>query len=422
MVCLALFLRLGMVWLTQSHIVLTKYDASAATDRLQHYAFGLETGAVAGSLASGRGFASPFGGDTGPSAWVGPIYAGILALFFKIFGLYSVASCVAILTFNCLCSALTCIPMWCIGMRTVGRNATLIGGWIWTLCLTFMEWPTTWVWEMPLSALLLTLMVLLTLQLVDEESSLRWNLWGLVCGLATLTNPALCTCIVISGLWLVWRRWRLKRAWLQHTIVAACLCIMVISPWLVRNRMVFGQWVFLRSNFSFELTLGNYPNASGYGWTGKHPAVNHHVFEQYKEMGEVAFLKEKKMEAYRYMEEHPGEFLQLTASRVWGFWKGTYLTYAQSDGVEKMKYFWPWSLAMAIGLLAYCLKERTTGTYFALLLFLYPLPYYITYPQTRYRHAIEPIMLLLCGYMLSELWTALRQRYRETALQANIIG
>jgi hypothetical protein len=31
-------------------------------------------------------------------------------------------------------------------------------------------------------------------------------------------------------------------------------------------------------------------------------------------------------------------------------------------------------------------------------LLLYPLPYYLTYSQVRYRHAIEPIILLLIAY------------------------
>jgi len=275
-----------------------------------------------------------------------------------------------------------------------------------------MEWPIKWVWEMPLSALLLTLMVLLTLQLVEEESAWRWNVWGMVCGVAALTNPALCTCIAVSGFWLVWRRWKLKKVWLIHTFVAASICIMVISPWLVRNRIVFGEWVFLRSNFGFEMTVGNYPNASGYGWVGKHPVSNEHIYKRYKELGELAFLKEKKEEASQFVRDHKVEFLQLSATRFWGFWKGTYLAYSESDGESKMKFFWPWSLAMVIGLLAYSGKDRTTGIFFALILFLYPLPYYITYPQTRYRHAIEPIMLLLCGYAISELAHSMTIRYK----------
>ena len=417
MVCLAFLFRLSLIWYTQSHILIAGNIPASAPERLENFNFGFETGAIAGSLASGHGFSSPFGGSTGPSAWIGPVYPGILALIFKIFGLYSVASCTAILTVNCLFSAITCIPMWYIGLRTVGRDAALIGGWLWTAGLSFMEWPVTWVWDMPLSALLLTSMFLFTLQLVEEETAWKWNVWGILCGIAALTNPALCTCVVISGTWLVWRRWKQKRPWLQRTLIATCLCIVVISPWLVRNRLVFGQWVFLRSNFGFELSLGNYQNSNGYGWVGKHPIANKHVFKKYKEMGELAFVEEKKHEAFGYIEEHPIDFLHLSAIRFWSFWDGTYLLYAYDDGTERIKLYWPWSLAMLIGLLAYWAQDRALALYFTLTVFLYPWPYYITYPQTRYRHAIEPILLLFCGYAISQLLQSSRQRISSRSQQ-----
>jgi len=413
MVLTAFLLRIALMLYTHSYEMETVQTSPGQLGTQDHFGIGYETGAIAASLANGHGFSSPFGGDTGPSAWVGPVYAGILALIFKIFGTYSIASSIVMLAVNSLFSALTCLPMWGIGMRTVGRNATLIGCWIWTAGVSFMEWPLTWIWDMPLSALIVATMFLLTLQLVEDESAWRWNVWGLWCGLAALTNPALITCIVISGLWLVWRRWQQKRDWLKKTVLAACLCIVMISPWLVRNRMVFGQWVFLRSNFGFELGLGNYQYSSGFGWRGKHPMVNKRIFEQYKSVGEIAFLEEKKEEAYTYVEGHPGEFLRLSTERAWSFWAGTFLKYAYMDGNERMKTYWPWSLAMVIGLLGYWAKDRKLAVYFTAITLLYPLPYYFTYPQTRYRHAIEPLLLLLCGYMLAEVSQSIRQRSKS---------
>ena len=51
--------------------------------------------------------ASPFGGDTGPSAWTAPVYPWIVSLAFRVFGSYTHAASFALLTFNSLCSALT---------------------------------------------------------------------------------------------------------------------------------------------------------------------------------------------------------------------------------------------------------------------------------------------------------------------------
>jgi hypothetical protein len=36
-------------------------------------------------------------------------------------------------------------------------------------------------------------------------------------------------------------------------------------------------------------------------------------------------------------------------------------------------------------------------------LLLYPLPYYLTYNQVRYRHVLEPLMLLLLCFAISRI-------------------
>ena len=51
-----------------------------------NFSFGWEIGRIAYSLANGHGFSSPFGGDTGPSAWTAPVYPWIVSLAFRAFG------------------------------------------------------------------------------------------------------------------------------------------------------------------------------------------------------------------------------------------------------------------------------------------------------------------------------------------------
>src|SRR2546425_3898846 len=45
-----------------------------------------EMARVASSIASGEGFASPLPDPTGPTAWVVPVYAYLLAGVFRVFG------------------------------------------------------------------------------------------------------------------------------------------------------------------------------------------------------------------------------------------------------------------------------------------------------------------------------------------------
>src|SRR5271170_2862883 len=55
---------------------------------------------LAYSMAIGRGFSSPFGGDTGPSAFTAPLYPWVIWLAFRAFGVFSHAAAFALLLFN----------------------------------------------------------------------------------------------------------------------------------------------------------------------------------------------------------------------------------------------------------------------------------------------------------------------------------
>ena len=48
-----------------------------------NFGFGWEIGRIGDSLAHGMGFSSPFGGNTGPSAWTAPVYPWIVSIAFR---------------------------------------------------------------------------------------------------------------------------------------------------------------------------------------------------------------------------------------------------------------------------------------------------------------------------------------------------
>ena len=75
---LALLLRLLVFW-----VVLAKYPAGWLYQR------GIEMGLLAQSLLAGKGLSSPFGRDTGPTAFIAPIYPILVAGVFRLFGTLS---------------------------------------------------------------------------------------------------------------------------------------------------------------------------------------------------------------------------------------------------------------------------------------------------------------------------------------------
>jgi 4-amino-4-deoxy-L-arabinose transferase-like glycosyltransferase len=125
------------------------------------FGFGWETGRIARSIALGEGFSSPFQVSTGSTAWLAPIYPYLLAAVFKIFGVYSSASAVVILSLNSIFSALTILAVFHLARRVLGNRAAMWCGWIAALFPYAWYWAIKWAWETSLATLLLTCLFLL---------------------------------------------------------------------------------------------------------------------------------------------------------------------------------------------------------------------------------------------------------------------
>jgi hypothetical protein len=220
-------------------------------------------------------------------------------------------------------------------------------------------------------------------------------------------NPALLPLLPASLVWCGFQIHRAGGKWVKPALLALAACVLVISPWLVRNRMVFGQWAFLRSNFGFEFWLGNARYATPRGWIGQHPAGNPGELARYRAMGEPAYVSWKLQDALATVRQSPWEFVKLTARRAAYFWDGSAMAYRPTMA----RYWLPWSfgafsfLTLPAMLVAHRRRLPAWPLFFASLL-LYPLPYYLTYSQVRYRHVLEPLMLLLMCYAVVEMLTA----------------
>ena len=137
-----------------------------------HWDFGWEEGRIARSIASGQGFSSPLFGNTGPTAWTCPVYPYLLAGVFRVFGIYSRTSAWAILTLNCLFSALTCIPVYFIARRCFDRRSARWAAGIWAAFPYAIYFASAYVWGLSRDALMLTLVFWATLAM-ERETSLK---------------------------------------------------------------------------------------------------------------------------------------------------------------------------------------------------------------------------------------------------------
>jgi 4-amino-4-deoxy-L-arabinose transferase-like glycosyltransferase len=362
------------------------------------YGMGFETGAIARSIASGHGFSSPFRTLSGPSAWLAPLYPYFVAGVFKIFGIYSGASAFVIFTFNSLLSALTCVPMFLIGRRMFNRKVGLISAWIWALAPPAMFWAVRWVWETSLSTLLLTWLIWMTLTLAESENIGPWLWFGFLWGVAALTNPSLLSFFPISLAYPLWQRRKLGRAWLPRGVVVALLFVNIITPWLIRNAVVFHYPIFIRPNLWAEVSFGNAPEADGTWQARIHPSMNTRENASYDLMGEVQYVQWKRMQATRFIRENPGVFLKLCVRRFYLFWSG----YSQRNENLRWLKSAGWVIFTVLAFTGLWMARKIPGAVpITWLLLLYPAAYYVTFVFARYKHPIEPVMVVLGAYAVS---------------------
>ncbi len=368
-----------------------------------NFGFGWEIGRIAYSLANGMGFSSPFGGNTGPSAWTAPVYPWIVSLAFRAFGSYSPASAFALLTFNSLFAALTCWTIYRTALRVFNEKVAIWSGWIWALLPYTIYWAVRWIWETSLSAFLLSLLFMLTVEMEGDERSSSWIGYGVIWGIAALTNPAALAFLPFAGCWLAYQLHRRGKRYIVPVLLSAVVFWMTIMPWLVRNYEVMGQFVFIRDNFGNELRIANNPIAEGPYVLIYHPSQNDHLLAEYKQMGEIAFCAEQGRKAKQWIAENPRKFIVISLRRVVFFWNGLPRLSKIEGLAETKNILYLASSVVALWGFLLALKRRVHGVFlFASLIVFYPLVYYICFPQPRYRHPIDPELLILGVYLVSE--------------------
>ena len=367
------------------------------------YPIGYETGRIARSLAEGLGYSSPLNVDTGPTAWMTPLYPLLLAGVFKVFGVYSWTSFLVITAIDCAVSALTAWVIWGIGRRAFNTACGVTAGWMWALLPSAVFYPVVWVWDTSLSAFMFALIILATVYMLGVERLTAWVGYGALWGAGAMTNASVVSTLPFLIGWLALELRSKSARWLKPTLVALVVFVVVISPWFVRNYVVFHKVILFRSNFGLELWLGNNVHNPGVWSWWLHPNDDDQERKLYARMGEIPYMEMKQREALQWMRAHPGEFVSDTFHRFVYNWIGV------DEPVGNMEHVPGYFIVILVvevsftllALLGVLLAYRRRNPYafpFAAAILFFPLVYYITHTSLRYRHPIDPLMAVLASY------------------------
>ncbi|MGB6482675.1 MAG: glycosyltransferase family 39 protein [Candidatus Acidiferrales bacterium] len=368
-----------------------------------HWKFAGEAGRIARSLAEGHGFSNPYFAATGPTAWLAPVFPTLLAGVFKVFGVYTKAAALAILSLDCLLAALTCIPVFFIARRTFGSLAALWAGWIWALFPYSIKFAADFVWDTTLATLLMAILFLVVLKLEDSPRWWPWFGFGLLAGFAALTNPVTLAPVPFLSLWLLYRSWKRGDRWFAPGVAALLAVVIVVSPWFVRNYRTFHKFIPLRSGFGFELYCGN--NADSWHWDppGYHPSDNAKEWSEYQQLGEADYMALKKREALAFIGAHKKLYAIQTFRRVVYIWTGFW---SFSRRYLREEPFDPGNIVFCTALTVFAFLGlrrawqqggAAAAMPYVIAFVFFPLVYYFTHPEDYYRRPIDPMMVALAA-------------------------
>ena len=382
-----------------------------------HWVFGWETGRVARSIATGHGFSSPYPEPTGPTALIPPVYTYLVAGVFKLFGVYSVSSALAILTLNNLFSSLTCVPVFLIARRVFGVPAAVWAGWIWAFFPYSIALSNVVVWETSLTTLLLTLLVLLTLKLEHSKSLSAWVGYGLLWGASGLTSPAVLTTLPFLGAWIWFRQWRRGSNCTGLAIAASLAFLLVVAPWIWRCSRTYGRLVAFRGNFGLEVLVGNSSDTSRAANWNVLPGFNKSELEELQRDGEPAYMAEKQREANELIAHHRLRYAGLTLRRVVNTWTGLWefpppWNMDESGVPNILMYSFISCLAFA-GLVLAIRHGREEAIPLAFLPMFLPAIYYLTHSDMGFRHPIDPVLVIFMAYAIVSIGAGKQQQNPE---------
>lgn len=399
-----------------------------------HFQFGWEMGRVARALATGHGYADPFVGHTGPTAWVPPLYPLLLAGVFKLFGVYTALSAWVILTVNSIFSAATAPLIYRIAERCYNRKVAVWSAWLWVLYPAFMQYAVRWVWEMSLTALLFTCVLLLALKMrgipsrelgqvsgsrsepPPRQTTAHWLLFGALWGLIALSNSTLLLFLPVCGIWILLGARARARA-VRDAALSAMLFLAILAPWMIRNYRVFHTFVPLRDNLGAEMEAGSGPGSNGFPTVATLPLVARAPQTMlYKSLGEIRYVRLEGAKAKRYIAAHPGHYALISLKRFYFFWMSVphpVNRSALNEFFRELNYCFL-SVTGVLGLLLSLKRRAPAAGLFAWAFALLPLTYYFITVNARFRHPLEPLIAIFTVY----LFQSARSRRTRSAARA----
>jgi len=275
------------------------------------------------------------------------------------------------------------------------------------LCPTGIILPFEWIWDTSLSAFLACAILWATLELTEASDYVGWTTYAVLWAFSLLTNPALGILLPIFLLWLVFRRTSEgKRAHKLRALLCVAIVILCCAAWTIRNFFRFQRLIPLRSSLPFELWIGNNDIFDEHAVGGVRRITRFGEVRLYTQLGENAYLDEKRRLAWDFIRTHPALEARLTFRSFTATWLGTespWRDFRSTDSLLARSIFLfnaCLTLTTILGVIMLFFRRNPFTLPLTSVVLPFPLIYYATHASLRYCHPIEPILLLISSYAI----------------------
>jgi hypothetical protein len=358
-----------------------------------------EPSRIAWALVSGFGYSSPWPNTPLlPTAQQPPLYPLLVAGIFKLAGAYTYRSLLIAVGLNAVLSSLTAVMILRLGKRDFGSLAGVLAAWVWA-CWMYEAAVAVQLWGSGVSAVLLVAALWLLPRVDGSRHLSRWLIFGILAGAAALNNPALLAVFLFFWVWLGTSQQKRDQSTRILLIASVGIFLLVLLPWTIRNYQVFHRVIPLRDNFGAELWFGNHEGATR-RYDRDFPIADPSDFNR---LGEIGFMESKRDIALQFIGQHPAEFLRQSAWRCLWYW-------TEPDPIA-------WSILSSVawaGLVLALRRRALAAIPYAVVLFFFPIVYYLTHSFPTYRHPSEPVMFLLGAYAIVSLAEAIGRRFSRS--------
>ncbi len=302
----------------------------AERTRLQDFGMAAEYGNIAKALLEGKGFANPFRGDSGPTAWMPPLLVLYISSIYGLFGVGTAATIWAAMLSQYAALALTTYLL----IRTAGQTPfarfRYLPGLLFVAFVFAMRHENFFEFHDHGLMQLLVVALIYAWQRDHQRQraglarrpALLWVLAAVLPLAAPVIGLAFLACLGVSHLVHTQGWQKLPPGYGHRLRTDAALVILFaasLSIWTIRNYRAFGTFIPTKSNFWYDFHQANVLSDGIIRMETLlryHPYLNPKAYERYAQRGEIGFMETYRTESKTYLQTRPSDYVRTVRRRA----------------------------------------------------------------------------------------------------------